>query len=320
MTKMLENVVGSLPEVYPLLEPRTMLSAAELMNERRTHPDEETCDELSNYGFYTSNGIFYFVDNTTPKIVLTTERHNSILQHIGEAFIQLTQTHNYIPDSAEFQSALHAPDSLVLDLNQMRLRESDDESSYLIISTVNYNRFNPVERRLVERIYGQGNDFVENMGMLKEAKINQTEIFVLNPDYVLKHAAKNPIARASWLGDFGSDSRFSAGDRDIGDRDRVRGVRLASVSEQEASIGVAKENETSKEQVLELPTREAILPVLRPYIADPLWEKATLIVPEKAPVLGDIVQRLTDEKLLATHSRDPCINALQEMFPEYNKK
>lgn len=105
-----------------------------------------------------------------------------------------------------------------------------------------------------------------------------------------------------------------------------RGVRkkssndLISAQRSDSSTDFLRRGADVNEQVIELPTREKILLMLKPYIADPLWKRTTTIIPEKAPVLGDIVQRLTDEKLLAIHSREPCINVLQAMFPKYNKK
>ena len=63
------------------------------------------------------------------------------------------------------------------------------------------------------------------MKMLEDAKIRETKIYVLNPDYVREHAEKGAIARVSWLYDFNYDSQFVACDRYINLRGRVRGVR-----------------------------------------------------------------------------------------------
>ena len=231
MAQVLENIMGGLL-AYKQLEPGTMLSASELMKERRTHPDQNIRKELRDNYFYTSDGILYFVENNTPKIAITAESHNLVLKHIDEAFVQLTQNGNYIPDTAESAAAIHAQDSLVLNLNQMRLRKYDEEFSNLTVSTVNYGKLNPVEHRIVERVFGPGKDLIENMKMLKDAGISETYIWVLNPDYVRKHAETDAIGRASWLDRFGSNSIFNAGDRYIYDRSSVRGVRRASVSEQ----------------------------------------------------------------------------------------
>ncbi|MDO8511599.1 MAG: hypothetical protein Q7S55_05550 [Nanoarchaeota archaeon] len=244
MAQVLENIVGDLL-AYKQLEPSTMLSASELMKERRTHPNEEIRKELRGSFFYTSDGILYFVENNTPKIVITTKSHNLVLKHIDEAFVQLTQNGNYIPDAAESEAAIHAQDSLVLDLNQMRLQKFDEESNYLTVSTVNYSKLNPVERRIVERVFGQGKDLVENMKMLKDNHSSEARIYVLNPEYVREHAEEGAVARASWLNGFDYISHFFANDCGINNLNRVRGVRRAIVSEQTTSSVVPLEDNAS---------------------------------------------------------------------------
>ncbi|MEK6809255.1 MAG: hypothetical protein AABY40_01145, partial [Nanoarchaeota archaeon] len=72
-----------------------------------------------------------------------------------------------------------------------------------------------------------------NMKMLKEAKIGETKIYVLNPDYVRQHAEEGAVGRASWLNEFGSNSNFDADGRNFDDHGSVCGVRRgASVSKQ----------------------------------------------------------------------------------------
>ena len=85
-------------------------------------------------------------------------------------------------------------------------------------------KLNSQERTLAERVYGQGTFFAANMKMLHEANINNTRIFVLNPEYVRSQAAEGPIGRASWLRDFYNVSNFGADGRNINLHYRLRGV------------------------------------------------------------------------------------------------
>ncbi len=224
----LENFVGNLKDVYKQLQPGTMLCVDELMNERRTN------EELRDQWFYSADGGVYFLDGVrkTPTLAITREAHNPVLQHIDDAFDQLVNNHNYRPSQADVQKALTAPDTVLIALPNLRLIGDNAEWQYLEIGTTptKYAKLNEEERKFAKRVYGRGNDFAKNMKMLKEAKINKTNLFVLNPDYVRKHAEEGAVARASWLDNFNDNSNFGANERDIDDHSRVRGVRREVVA------------------------------------------------------------------------------------------
>ncbi len=257
-TTSLETITGNLREnlrdAYKLLQPGTMLHVDELMNERRTN------EELRNQWFYTADGEVYFLDGVskTPTLAITREAHNPVLQNIDDAFEQLMEEKNYRPGQADVQQALAAPDTVLIALPSLRLSdpehnsksclffasaesysEYNSEFKFLAIGTTpaEYNKLNDEERKFAERVYGVGDDFVKNMKMQKDAGISENYIWILNPDYVQKHAEEGAIARVSRLRDFGEDFDFYTGDRYIGDHYSVRGVRQASVSEQEAPAG-----------------------------------------------------------------------------------
>ena len=219
----LETITGNLRDAYKKLQPGTMQHSFELMNERRTN------GELRNQCFYTPDGEIYFLDGTAnPTLAMTREAHNPVLNNIDDAFEQLKKKKNYRLRRADVQQALAAPDTVLIALQKLRLfKYSDSEISYLALETTpaKYSQLNEEERKFAERVYGQRDDFVKNMRMLEDADINETRIWVLNPDYVLKHAAEGMIARASWLLSFDHISQFNAGVRSFVDHFRVRGVR-----------------------------------------------------------------------------------------------
>ena len=86
-------------------------------------------------------------------------------------------------------------------------------------------------------MYGQGNDFVQNMEMLKRAEISETRILVLNPDYVRRYASEGAFARVSGLSSFNYDSRFNTFDRDFNNLSRIRGVPKKTDREQSSTAG-----------------------------------------------------------------------------------
>jgi len=204
----LETITGNLKDGYNQLQPGTMLHVDELMNERRTN------EELRNQYFYTADGEVYLLHGArkTPTLAITREAYNPVLRNIDDAFEQLTKKHNYRVGKADMQQALTAPDTVLIALPKLRLSEHDSEFQYVAFGTTpaKYNKLNDEERSLAGRVYGQGDDFAKNMKMLKDAGINDTRIWLLNPDYVQKHAAEGAIARASRLVEFDDDSRFFA--------------------------------------------------------------------------------------------------------------
>ena len=220
----LENIAGNLRDAYNRAVPGTVLHVDELMNERRTN------DALRSQWFYTADGIIYRMnDHGTPELGITREPENLVLRHLNDetnsSYDQLVRNYDYRADSAEVQQAMAAESTVIIDLTKLRLQGNDSDYHYVAVSTTEYNNLSTEERKLAERVYGQGNDFTANMNMLKDAGINKTRIFVLNPDYVRKGAAQGPLGRASWLSIFDNYSDFYAYDRVIISGDRVRGVR-----------------------------------------------------------------------------------------------
>ncbi len=215
----LETIMGNL-RAYARLQPCTMLHVDQLMHERRTNP------ELCNQAFYTADGELYFLQGGTPTLAITREKDNLVLRHLDDAFTQLTTANNYRPDVQEAQQSIKAKETVVIDLTKLRLQGNEVEWQYLGISTTEYDKLNPEERKLAERMYGQGDEFGASMALLKEARIQETRIYVLNPAYVQKEAAQGPLGRASLLFKFSDISNFVADDRNVGSSNRLRGVRL----------------------------------------------------------------------------------------------
>ncbi len=222
----LENITGNLKDAYKLSIAGTLLHVDEVMTERRNN------EELRVLGFYTADGILYFIKDGKVKLAITREPDNLVLRHIDDAFAQLTAGGNYQADQAEAERAIKASATEIFDLNERELKRYNDEFSYLEILTTRYDKLSHEMRRLAERVYGKGNDFILNMVMLKEAGIDSTKLYVLNPEYVQKHAKDSPIGRASWLYDFFNSSYFYANDRNIDGSGRVRGVRKKTDNDQ----------------------------------------------------------------------------------------
>ncbi len=227
----LETITGDL-RAYAQLVPGTFLHADQLTTERRTNT------ELRNRWYYTADGPLYSLEgaNQTPTLFLTRESDNLVLRHLNDkvnsSYEQLKDTKNYRPGAGEARQSMGAKDTLQIDLTKLRLRGDDTEWRYLEIDTQKYKKLKVEERKLAERYFGQDTSFTANMRMLKEAGIDATKIFVLNPEYVQREAQTGPVGRASWLYGFNYISILVAYGRGVSSGSRVRGVRReASVSE-----------------------------------------------------------------------------------------
>ncbi len=266
----LVNILGNLQTAHNASVPGTLRHVDQLMTERQTN------FSLRSLGFYTPDGNLYFMDGEIPKLAMTREADNLVLRHLNDevnsSYNQLTETGNFFPDPREAEQAIKASATEVFDLTQLQLKKHDAEFSYLAISTTQYDELNPEQRRLAERVYGKGDDFVANMTMLKEAHIDNTKIFVLNPDYVQEHAKGSPIGRASWLNIFSNDSVFIANDRDVYINVRVRGVRREVVAEGGAAKIEAVPSAPVAPSEIRTPTLAETLAVSRQYVPDVAWK------------------------------------------------
>ena len=254
----LVNIPGNLKTAYTAAVPGTLRHVDELMTERRTD------NSLGSLWFYTADGELYFMDNGKPKLAMTREADNLVLRNIGDAFTQLTSNGNYRPNQTEAERAIKASTTEVFDLSELKLKKNDDEFSSMEVSTVKYDKLNSEQRRLAERVYGKGDDFVLNMKMLEQAGIDTTRVYVLNPNYVKVHAKDSPIGRASWLGDLDYDSLFNASGRSINYDGRVRGVRREVAAEGDAP----KNAVPSAPQEIKLATFDEVRAYSAQYVPD----------------------------------------------------
>ncbi len=218
----LENIVGNLRDAYKQAVPGTVLCVDQLMKERITNP------ELRSTWFYPADGAVYSMDEGIPTLRITREATNPVLKNIDAAFDQLMSKGNYFVSPEDFAAVKSAADTVTIDLTKLRLKKYNDEYNHLAVNTSKLlSKYNAEEQKLLERVFGVGDDYTKVMEMLRTSPqiIKETKVFVLNSKYVKANAETNPIGRASWLDYFNLDSYFLADDRDINYNNRVRGGR-----------------------------------------------------------------------------------------------
>ncbi len=216
------NIPGSLSIAYQACIPSTFRHVDELVSERRE------IEGLRQIPFYTADGVLYFMNGERPMVAITREPENLILRHPEDAIIQLYEKEIYCPSPEEAKQVINMRATAVFDLGELGLKTKRRDSimSFLEISTTEYDQLTPEQRRLTERIYGKGTDFLWNMDMLKQEGIDTTRIYLSNPDYVQREARDGPIGQASLLhGHAHNSSSFCLAVRDIQNLSQIRAVR-----------------------------------------------------------------------------------------------
>lgn len=227
-TRTLETVIGELVKIFPLLERPTIMHSDELITEKRTNQKLITDPELGSIWFYTADSNLYVVENREAILYIGREPTNPIFNNIEKAAYQLLLNGIYLPSRSEIMAVKSAESTLRFRLSDLELEQLEGtEFSYFEVQTDNYDKLNPEQRRFAERVYGQGDNFKQNMEMLWRNGIGILHIYVLNPDFVKKIVPNGgAVALASKLGSFEYSSLFCAGSRDVDYLlDGLRGVR-----------------------------------------------------------------------------------------------
>lgn len=219
-----ENIRGNLRDAYKAAVPGTVRCVDQLMQERRVNP------ELRKKWVYAADGAIYFVDNKKLMWAITREAQNPILQNIDEAFDALIANGNYSVKEADLQTALNAPETVLVDILKLNLDGDDDQFRYLAVDTSRaLGKYNAESQKVLQRVFGPSEeDYSANMSMLKEEGIKETKIYILHPAVQQRFG---PVARASWLNTFNGDSSFEARDRFVDIIHGVRGVRRLSLAD-----------------------------------------------------------------------------------------
>jgi len=200
----LENRVASLEYSIPLFE--RICESAELMNERRIEP------LLRERAFWTANFALYVVEKGEPILYFGGMENNPILSNLEEATVLRAGGGSYAPKDTR---------AIVKSATRVRLSDLDlkvitRRKALFEVPTAAYDdALNPAQRILAERIYGEGDDFAENMRMLDENGISFTIIYLINPEHVrnrhnglLRHTP--PIVVFCTLDKFRQNSYFHA--------------------------------------------------------------------------------------------------------------
>ena len=235
----LSDRTGKLLDIFPLFESSTIQHSHEIVSARRTDSG------LREKSFWTADFPMYRVENGEAVLYFAPREHNLIFRDIQNTNSLKFTKGDYVPTKKGIEEVVASADTSVvlkIKLSDLRLSGNDYEWKYFQIRTSNPDSLNHAERVFAERVYGQENEFVDNMKMLQEFGIYKTRIYILNPDYVKSRVSgDSAIARISELersdSEFeSSDPKFDAGARNFNySKGSLRGV-LKAVAPQNAEV------------------------------------------------------------------------------------
>ncbi len=240
--KKVVNIIQRLQKAYPQIVPGTMRHVDQLVNEIYTTPaaprdSPDYFENLDRHSYLTADGFIYFMDGKTPMLAITREADNLLLRHLKDSWTQIKRRKEYRPSLREIDLALESPDTQIINLRNLRLQDdylkSGMEHAYLSFSTLEYDRLNPEERKLAQRIYGPKDKFAANMQMVYNQGIDEERIFVLSPDYVQVNA---PLVKVGRLGNLRHENYYFQATDNSGayttDWNAVRGTPRNDLSNQ----------------------------------------------------------------------------------------
>jgi len=237
----LVNVQFPLDKALPQLKPKSVRRSDQVTSERITNK------ELRGAWVATIDFPMYHIDRKEAFFDLS--GINPGFENSDDFCRQIRETNNYHPSKKDVRRVMNAKSTITAPLSKLDLIKDTDEWYHFEIDTSkDGNQFNKYQRPLAERAFGNMEsssigreecDFNEYMNLLKTKGISTTRFFVLNPEYVMEHAKKGPIARVSRLDYFDDDSDFDAVDRNI-DNSYIclRGVPVSAVGATREKTGI----------------------------------------------------------------------------------
>jgi len=242
--KVLENRVNvrfPLNKALPQLKEGSVEYSDQVIVERLTD------EELRSIWFATKDFPMYEIKDSEAFFDLS--RINPGFENVDDFCRQIRETGNYQVSKKDAQRVRKSKSTISVPLSKLELIKDDNEWAHININTSkDRTQFNKYQQPLVERAFGSmetssigrdKSDFIEYMNLLKAKGISTTRFYALNPEYVMEHAKKGPIARVSRLYDFNSSSSFNAVVRYVVDYNfRVRGVPVGAEGATREKMGI----------------------------------------------------------------------------------
>jgi hypothetical protein len=199
----IQNKRAKLIDLSKTFDISTIQHAYEIQNDRRADMYFSERPWLHGLITHTADFSLYTMEKDEAILYFADREHNLILQNVDDAIKQIQRPHdNYFPQDSDIEAVITAPTTLKIRLSDLKLSERVVDECNITFSVTGYDTLNETKRNLVERIYGTGQDFIDNMAMMVRLGCERTRIQLLHPDYVketLEKTGAKSLSRGSIL-------------------------------------------------------------------------------------------------------------------------
>ena len=242
-TQNIEIILGNYLEAFNASIPKSLHTSAEVQAKRVEYNKRK--DNPLNQWFYTANTPLYGMDGKTAIHLFGGKEAFLKLYapHIDAVYDQIVNGKNNVytlpPEDAQLaRTDLVGSGALKqFDLKSLIQKKDNDEWGYYVINPAQPNKLKGERRAHAELVHGQGDAFYATMEMLVKAGIIQTNVYLLNSQFVKKSCAEKGqiVGRGAGLNGMISNSIFLGGARSLGSHDAFLGVRSSSGERSEPS-------------------------------------------------------------------------------------
>ncbi|HLD72848.1 MAG TPA: hypothetical protein VJA23_04645 [Candidatus Nanoarchaeia archaeon] len=218
-TEKLEIIAGnSFREAYEQAD--MVLTAAEILTRGITSA------EIRAIPFFPGDGLTYFTHRGKPCLGHEKTSEFGFVPLTEYNLSQLERLGHYREDVEHSESETDNGNYYgIIDLSQLRLSSEGFGNPFLRVPLTGYADLNPMENKLVERIYRKEKMFHRIMGPLKQEGITETRITLLDPQKVLDTTKNGPLWVVGYLNGFYGNFQFDASNSDLKRRGNILGRR-----------------------------------------------------------------------------------------------
>jgi hypothetical protein len=171
---------------HNLIYDLTLLKYDTIQTSAQIQKNRISDDSLQSMNFFTRDFAVYTKDKNKKPILNMVSDINLIFLDPESAFEDFRQTDNYMNIRSRIMpDPTSSPNNLLIELEGLKLRENY-HGGYFNVNTKKYkSNLNSVQKLLVERLNGGGEDLEKVMDLYARNNHNTIIINVLTPEYVL---------------------------------------------------------------------------------------------------------------------------------------
>ena len=174
---------------------------------------------FTNYPIITLDGVFYYSRGGRASLTLSRDSSNNPIHQgarTATTYLKKGEFRPILKEKSLTQIITRNDNVEMLALDSLGLK-GDDEISHFVfdpakLAELKYDGLNPDQIRMLQWVYGNGDELAANMKAISEINTFPGRVQVLNPQYVVSQSQGAPIVRAFRLNGLkiGKNPGFSA--------------------------------------------------------------------------------------------------------------